>query len=169
MTSGVFGSELEQFQSTFDAVDVTDTYPADEKPKRAWKPPFKVGEKDEAIISDAYLTRPPWEGDDGVYLRVALLHEEKDEEVDFYLPLTAKSERQAAHVKKTLKTLGYDLDDPSKTLAGLEDHCHEFEGKIVEIYTKAYESNGRTRYNYYVNKIVGDGVAPARPGDDIPF
>jgi hypothetical protein len=169
--TGVYESELAQFQAAFDAVDVTDGEPtmAEKKP---WTPPFTVGEREPGIITDAYLTRPPWEGDDGIYLRLDILHEVKDQSVNLLLPLHGKSEKQTQHVKKTLKTIGYDLDDPANTLAGLEDHTVDFEGKIVEIYTSTYTgANGKTRYNHYINKVLGEaGSQHVKDiADDIPF
>lgn len=168
--TGVYSSELEQFQSTFDAVEVVEGEPIQSE-KKAWTPPFKVGEREPAIIAEAYLSRAPWEGDDGVYLRLDLLHEVKDQSVELYLPLSAKSPKQAEFVKKTLKTIGYDLDEPANTLAGIEDYAHKFEGLIVEVYTSSYDSGGKMRYNHYINKILGDGgtASTKKIEDDIPF
>jgi hypothetical protein len=168
--SGIYTNELQQFQEKFDAVEVPPAKEPLEAEKKQWVPPFTPGERENGIITDAYLSRAPWDNDDGVYLRLNILHEEKDQSIDQYLPLSGKSEKQTQFVKKTLQTLGFDLDLPENTLAGLEDEAHKFEGLIVELYTSSYQKgNGKTGYNHYINKIVGAGTVNKDPNDDIPF
>lgn len=158
-----FTNELKQFQSTFDAVNLDEKA---SKPKKAWTPPFKINDNDEAIITVCCLTTPPWDNDDGIYLRVQLEHEISGTNVNNYYPMTPKSDGQARFVKSQLKKLGYDLDEQPVT--GVEDWAPSIEGARVGIFTKLSEYKGRIKYSYYINEIL-DKPAPIDPMDDIPF
>lgn len=161
-------AELAQFQDLFDAVaDPVDT--PREKPKREWIPPFKINNTDTAMISECSVGKPPWPNDEGLYLRITLLHEIKDQSVTIYWPLTPKSIAQAGFVKQSLMKIGYDLDNPATQLKDLASECANFEGKLVEVFTKPFESKNGTKYNHYLNKILGDSPSMMRDDPDIPF
>lgn len=166
---GFYTNELAQYDEQYKNA----TLPERTKEQKKYKPVFNLDTTDEAVITSARVTLPPWTektGDSKLYLEVELTHPISDRSTKTYLTLQASTDGQAAWVKKELLALGYDLNDENNTLAGVEDYAPTLIGNRVEVYTKENTYNGKTNYKYYINKTIeASASGPIMSDDDIPF
>jgi hypothetical protein len=166
----MYKDELKQMQAVFDAT-VVDNEPK-KATKGAYEPAFPVGEKSEAVITNARVSGPPWPNDDRIFLSIELTHPISDRSETMWLPLVNLTDASAKWVKSQLKNVGYDTDETP--LSDIEDHMDDWIGYTVEIFTKR---NARGKIQFYINKIISDGgtVSNFDPDstdngdDDIPF
>lgn len=157
----MYENELAQLQKTFDATPVD----GDAKPNKTYRPPFIVGGKDAAIITNAQVGHAPWSethNDTRIFLIFELTHEPTDRSETMFIPLQDLSERATKWVKDQIRNAGFDVDNIP--LSELERHIDTFIGRKVEIFTKYDTAGKKPRYKFYINKVLSE---PS--DDDIPF